>query len=81
MITTISAKDAGRIKLGGNLTVESLGLWRDAINRRGYLGRPKDPKTARDVLRRAVDLGVNFIDTSDSYGPEVSEGLSSGIER
>src|SRR4051812_50019818 len=41
----------------------------------GIWGEPKDPGEAKRVLRRAVELGVNFIDTADSYGPEVSERL------
>ena len=46
-----------------------------AHHRRGHLGEPKDPAECRRVLKRAVDLGVNFIDTADAYGPEVSERL------
>jgi pyridoxine 4-dehydrogenase len=45
------------------------------ITGKGIWGEPKDPETAKKVLRRAVDLGVNFIDTADAYGPDVSERL------
>lgn len=51
------------------------GLWRDAFGRPNIMGPPEDPVTAAAVLRRAVDLGVNFIDTADSYGPEHNEQL------
>ncbi len=50
-------------------------IWRDAHYGRGIWGEPKDRNEALRVLRRAVGLGVNFIDTADSYGPEVSENL------
>ena len=50
-------------------------LRRDAHHRLGHLGRAPDREEAKAVLRRAVELGVNFIDTADSYGPEVSERL------
>ena len=45
------------------------------ITGKGIWGDPKDPAEAKRVLKRAVELGINFIDTADSYGPEVSEQL------
>jgi pyridoxine 4-dehydrogenase len=62
-------------KLGGDLEVNRLGYGAMRITGEGIWGEPKDPDAARAVLRRAVELGVNFIDTADSYGPEVSERL------
>ncbi len=61
--------------LGGDLTVKRLGFGAMRITGDGIWGEPKNPEEARKVLRRAVELGVNFIDTADSYGPEVSERL------
>jgi aryl-alcohol dehydrogenase-like predicted oxidoreductase len=61
--------------LGGDLTINRLGFGAMRITGDGIWGEPKDPETARRVLRRAVELGVNFIDTADSYGPAVSERL------
>jgi pyridoxine 4-dehydrogenase len=66
---------AGTISLGGELTVGRLGFGAMRITGDGIWGPPKDPNTALRVLRRAVELGVNFIDTADSYGPNVSEEL------
>jgi pyridoxine 4-dehydrogenase len=66
---------AGTISLGGELTVRRLGFGAMRITGDGIWGPPKDPDTALRVLRRAVELGVNFIDTADSYGPHVSEEL------
>lgn len=72
---TISAALSGTITLGGELTVNRLGFGAMRITGEGIWGPPKDRKEALAVLRRAVDLGVNFIDTADSYGPGVSEEL------
>ncbi len=73
--STASAAQAGTIDVGGDLTVNRLGYGAMRITGRGIWGDPPDREQARAVLRRAVELGVNFIDTADSYGPEVSEGL------
>ena len=74
-VESISAAAAGRIKLGGEVTVNRLGFGAMRITGPGIWGPPKDHKAALAVLRRAVELGVNFIDTADSYGPAVSEEL------
>jgi len=71
----VSASLAGNISLGGELTVHRLGFGAMRLTGEGIWGPPKDRKQALDVLRRAVELGVNFIDTADSYGPHVSEEL------
>jgi aryl-alcohol dehydrogenase-like predicted oxidoreductase len=73
--TSLSAAGAGTITLGGELTVNRLGFGAMRLTGDGIWGPPKDPATAIAVLRRAVELGVNFIDTADSYGPNVSEEL------
>lgn len=62
-------------KIGGDLEVNRLGFGAMRITGKGVWGEPKDPAEAHRVLRRAVELGVNFIDTADSYGPAVSERL------
>jgi aryl-alcohol dehydrogenase-like predicted oxidoreductase len=62
-------------KLGGDLEVNRLGYGAMRITGTGIWGPPKDPASARAVLKRAVELGVNFIDTADAYGPQVSEQL------
>ena len=69
------AAAAGEITLGGDLTVRRMGYGAMRITGEGIWGEPADPDRARAVLRRALELGVNFIDTADSYGPEVSERL------
>jgi len=61
--------------IGGELTVNRLGFGAMRITGEGIIGEPDDSENAREVLRRAVELGVNFIDTADSYGPGVSERL------
>ncbi|MFD1256754.1 aldo/keto reductase [Mucilaginibacter terrae] len=61
--------------LGGNLTVNRLGYGAMRITGDGIWGPPKDHDESIRVLKRAVELGVNFIDTADSYGPDVSEEL------
>lgn len=62
-------------KIGGDLEINRLGYGAMRITGKGIWGEPKDPEEAKRVLRRAVVLGVNFIDTADSYGPAVSERL------
>ena len=66
---------AGSFRLGGDLTVNRLGYGAMRLTGEGVWGWPPDKEAARKVLRRAVELGVNFIDTADAYGPEVSEIL------
>jgi aryl-alcohol dehydrogenase-like predicted oxidoreductase len=61
--------------LGGDLTINRLGFGAMRITGEGIWGEPRNREEAHRVLRKAVDLGVNFIDTADSYGPEVSERL------
>jgi aryl-alcohol dehydrogenase-like predicted oxidoreductase len=73
--TAVNAAASGTFSLGGDLTIHRLGFGAMRITGDGIWGEPKDPDTAKKVLRRAVELGVNFIDTADSYGPEVSERL------
>ena len=72
---TINAAASGTFILGGDLKVNRLGFGAMRLTGPGIWGEPKDPEEARRVLRRAVELGVNLIDTADSYGPEVSERL------
>src|SRR5215472_9994947 len=69
------AAGAGTLRLGGDLVVNRMGFGAMRVTGPGIWGEPKDPAEARRVLRRAVELGVNFIDTADAYGPEVSEQL------
>ncbi|MFZ0393753.1 MAG: aldo/keto reductase [Terracidiphilus sp.] len=77
MSTTQStpAAAAGTFTLGGDLTVIRLGYGAMRITGKGIWGPPEDKLAALAVLRRAVELGVNLIDTADSYGPAVSEDL------
>jgi pyridoxine 4-dehydrogenase len=69
------AGSSGTVSLGGELTVRRLGFGAMRITGDGIWGPPKDPASAIAVLRLATELGVNFIDTADSYGPYVSEEL------
>jgi pyridoxine 4-dehydrogenase len=69
------ASEAGTLLLGGDREVNRLGYGAMRITGDGIWGPPADPEGAIAVLRRAVELGVNFIDTADSYGPNVSEEL------
>jgi aryl-alcohol dehydrogenase-like predicted oxidoreductase len=71
----ISASSAGNVSLGNELSVHRLGFGAMRLTGDGIWGPPKDRKAALAVLRRAVELDVNFIDTADSYGPHVSEEL------
>jgi pyridoxine 4-dehydrogenase len=70
-----SAAAAGTIDIGGDLTVNRLGFGAMRITGQGIWGEPPNRDQAIATLRRVVELGVNFIDTADSYGPEVSETL------
>ncbi|MDQ2876382.1 MAG: aldo/keto reductase [Actinomycetota bacterium] len=71
----ISAAAAGTISIGGDLTVNRLGYGAMRITGDGIWGEPTDREQAKAALRRAVELDVNFIDTADAYGPDVSEIL------
>jgi len=74
-LASITATTAGTVRLGGEVTVNRLGFGAMRITGPGIWGPPKDREAAKAVLRRAVELDVNFIDTADSYGPGVSEEL------
>jgi pyridoxine 4-dehydrogenase len=71
----VSASLAGNILLGGEVSVHRLGYGAMRLTGEGIWGPPRDRKGALAVLRRAVELGVNVIDTADSYGPHISEEL------
>src|ERR1700756_1490614 len=71
----LSASLAGDVSLGGEVCVNRLGFGAMRLTGEGIWGPPRDRKKALAVLRRAVELDVNFIDTADSYGPNVSEEL------
>src|ERR1700757_2547559 len=71
----INATQAGTVTLGSEISVHRLGYGAMRLTGPGIWGPPKNRKAALAVLRRAVELGVNFIDTADSYGPHVSEEL------
>src|SRR5215470_4467847 len=75
MTDSDGAAAAGTIEIGGDLVVNRLGFGAMRITGNGIWGEPPDADQARATLRRAMELGVNFIDTADSYGPEVSERL------
>src|SRR6266852_5153120 len=69
------ARQSGIFKIGGETPVLRLGFGAMRLTGKGIWGEPEDPAECIAVLRRAVDLGINFIDTADSYGPFVSERL------
>jgi pyridoxine 4-dehydrogenase len=73
--TSAVASASGAFTLGGDLTVNRLGFGAMRLTGSGVWGRPDDHDECIRVLRRAAELGVNFIDTADSYGPYVSEKL------
>ncbi len=75
MTTSTVASASGTFTLGGDLTVNRLGFGAMRITGKGVWGPPEDHDEVIRVLRRAVELGVNFIDTADSYGPFFSEEL------
>ncbi|HKB30806.1 MAG TPA: aldo/keto reductase [Streptosporangiaceae bacterium] len=70
-----TAAAAGTIDVGGDLTVNRMGFGAMRITGPGIWGEPVDREKAKAALRRAIELDVNFIDTADSYGPDVSEAL------
>src|SRR6202789_3567964 len=71
----LSAAGSADLRIGGGLSIHRLGCGAMRITGKGVWGEPKDRSEAIRVLRRAVELGINFIDTADSYGPEASETL------
>src|SRR4030088_3693425 len=72
---TLSAAASGTFVLGDDLPVHRLGFGAMRLTGKGIWGEPRDIPEAIAVMRRALELGVNLIDTADSYGPEVSERL------
>ena len=74
-VDTRPAAGSGTFRVGGDLPVHRLGFGAMRLTGKGIWGEPRDAREAIAVLRRAVELGVNLIDTADSYGPEVSERL------
>jgi pyridoxine 4-dehydrogenase len=75
MIETIDARKSGKFKIGGEIEVNRLGFGAMRITGKGIWGEPADVPEARRVLRRLREVGIDFVDTADSYGPEVSERL------
>jgi pyridoxine 4-dehydrogenase len=74
-MTNSTASKSGTFDIGGDLTVNRLGYGTMQLTGEGVWGEPEDRDECLGVLRRAVELGVNFFDTADSYGPEVAERL------
>ena len=74
-MTPPSASASGTFQIGGDLPIHRLGYGTMRLVGEGAWGEPRDPDEARRVLRRAVALGVNLIDTADAYGPEIAERL------
>jgi len=74
-MSELSASASGTFLIGGDLPVHRLGFGTMRLVGDGAWGEPSDPDEARRVLRRAVELGVNLIDTADAYGPEIAERL------
>src|SRR5947209_12849892 len=72
---TITAALAGTIDIGGDMPINRFGFGAMRITGEGIWGEPDDREECKRVLRRALELGINFIDTADAYGPEVSERL------
>src|ERR1700740_2756778 len=72
---SLPAAKSAQFRIGGDLTINRLGYGSMRLTGKGIWGPPKDRNEAIRVLRRAVELGINFIDTADSYGPAVSEEL------
>jgi pyridoxine 4-dehydrogenase len=74
-MTIADASSAGTVSIGKDLTVNRLGFGAMRLTGEGIWGAPKDPEECKRVLKRLLDLNVNFIDTADAYGPYVSETL------
>lgn len=74
-MATMTAADSGTFRIGGELEVNRLGFGAMRVTGKGIWGQPADKPEALRVLKRLPELGVNFIDTADSYGPDVSEEL------
>jgi pyridoxine 4-dehydrogenase len=74
-MSNIDASASGTFRIGGDLEVNRLGFGAMRITGKGIWGDPSDPKAARATLAKLPELGVNLIDTADSYGPYVSEDL------
>ncbi len=74
-LDTLPAQASGTFDLGGDITINRLGYGSMQLTGEGVWGPPRDEQEAIRVLRRAIELGVNFIDTADSYGPAVAEPL------
>jgi len=74
-MTTINAAVSGTFRIGGDLEVNRLGFGAMRVTGPGIWGEPEDPKEARRTVARVPELGINFIDTADSYGPHVSEDI------
>jgi pyridoxine 4-dehydrogenase len=72
---SLPAAKSGQFRIGGGLTINRLGYGSMRLTGKGIWGPPKDRNEAIRVLRRAVELGINFIDTADSYGPAVAEEI------
>lgn len=70
-----SASEAGTFKIGGDLSVNRIGYGAMRLTGPGVMGDPDDREGAKKVLQKALELGVNFIDTADAYGPETNENL------
>src|SRR5690348_12642445 len=75
MTRSINAANSGTFTVGGNIPVNRLGFGAMRVTGPGIWGPPQDRAEAMRVLKRLPEIGVNFIDTADSYGPEVSENL------
>jgi pyridoxine 4-dehydrogenase len=74
-MSTPNAAAAGKFSIAEELNVNRLGFGAMRLTGQGIWGNPKDPAESKRVLKRLLDLNVNFIDTADAYGPEVSENL------
>jgi aryl-alcohol dehydrogenase-like predicted oxidoreductase len=73
--TQTNAAASGQFQLGGDIAIHRLGFGAMRVTGKGIWGEPADPTAARATLRKLPELGINFIDTADSYGPNVSEDL------
>ena len=73
--TSINAEQSGQFKIGGTLKVNRLGFGAMRVTGKGIWGEPEDHDESIRVLKRLPELGVDFIDTADSYGPYISEDL------